>query len=70
MDFKALRHHMVSVRARIIVLRDDRLDRSWSVCIKPFPICRYQVAQSFYAKVMGQSPSSVANDNRPVETVS
>ncbi|RUM09089.1 formylglycine-generating enzyme family protein [Rhizobium fabae] len=61
---------MIPVCSGTIVMRDDRLRESWTVAIKPFLICRYQVTQSFYAKVMGVSPSSIAAEDQPVETVS
>ena len=70
LDFKDLSRHMIEVSSGTIVMRDDRLQKSWTVTIKPFLICRYQVTKSFYAKVMGVSVPSVANDDEPMETVS
>jgi formylglycine-generating enzyme required for sulfatase activity len=66
-ELESLIHHMVPIPSGTIVLRDDRLGKAWTVAIKPFLICRYQVTRSFYAKVMDELPTA---EDQPVETVS
>lgn len=60
----------VEIPTGTIALRDDRTGRKWSVKIERFALGRYPVTQAQYAAVVGQSPSSYAAAQCPVENVS
>ena len=53
-----------------IVLRDDRVKKTWKVDLKPFLISRYPVTQDLYAGITNESPSAFKGLKKPVETVS
>lgn len=61
---------MVEIPAGTIVLRDDRIGRSWNVELRGFAIGRYPVTQAQYAAVTGAWPSSYVAAKCPVESVS
>jgi len=61
---------MVTVPSGAITLRDDRINKSWSVDIKSFELAKYPVTQWLYHEVMGTNPSSFEGEQNPVETVS
>lgn len=60
----------IRVPAGTIALRDDRIDRRWSVDLPHFLIGRYPVTQAQYAAVTGQWPSSNVAAQCPVVNVS
>ncbi len=53
-----------------IVLRDDRIKKTWKVELKPFLMSRYPVTQDLYFEVTNESPSAFKGNRKPVETVS
>lgn len=61
---------MLSVPGGEIVLRDDRIRKTWVAPIETFQICRYPVTRSFYAEVLGEQSPSKARGNHPVESIS
>ena len=61
---------MITVPAGTITLRDDRIQRKWTVDIPSFLIARYPVTQREYAALTGESPSAVSGALLPVENVS
>jgi formylglycine-generating enzyme required for sulfatase activity len=61
---------MVQVPSGAITLRDDRTKRQWNVELKPYQIGSVPVTQALYTAVTGKSPSSHADPQSPVESVS
>lgn len=61
---------MLSVPSGRIMLRDDRIDKSWVASIEAFQICRYPVTNSFYAEVLGETLPSKVTGHHPVESIS
>lgn len=51
------------------MLRDDRLKHSWEVQIKPFLLSRYLITRELYALVAGENPYTLADPNKPVDSV-
>ena len=60
---------MVKIPGGSIVLRDDRLKHSWEVQIKPFLLSRYLITRELYALVAGENPYTLADPNKPVDSV-
>lgn len=61
---------MLEIPAGEIILRDDRIDRVWTVKIKSFFLSPYPVTQKRYFDLTALTPSSFIGDNRPVENIS
>ena len=61
---------MVEIPEGEIVLRDDRINRKWTVRVESFLIHKYPVTQERYFHVTGKSPSYFKGDNNPVESIS
>ena len=53
-----------------ITLRDDRIDRQWTVEIKAFLLSKYQVTQKQYFDITAHSTCQFQGENHPVENVS
>lgn len=67
---EALNVRMVRVPSGTIALRDDRTNRKWRVELEPYQIGSVPVTQALYAAVTGTFPSSYAEAQSPVESVS
>jgi formylglycine-generating enzyme required for sulfatase activity len=61
---------MVEIPEGEIMLRDDRLKRSWTVKVKPFLLAKYLVTQELYFQIQNESPSNFKGNKFPVENVS
>ncbi|NVO02829.1 MAG: SUMF1/EgtB/PvdO family nonheme iron enzyme [Bacteroidetes bacterium] len=61
---------MVEIPNGQIVLRDDRIKKSWSVDIESFFLAKYPISQESYFEITGDSPSTFKGDLKPVETIS
>jgi len=61
---------MVEIPKGDIGLRDDRINRKWTVHIQSFLIGRYPVTQKQYLDISGTTPSHFRGDNHPVECIS
>lgn len=61
---------LVQIPAGVIVLRDDRLKRTWTVELQSFLIAAYPVTQKLYEAVVKNNPSTFKGIERPTETVS
>lgn len=61
---------MLVIPAGEINLRDDRIDRQWTVKIESFRISLYPVTQSKYHQLTGKYPGSFHGSDLPVEQVS
>ncbi|WP_321338542.1 SUMF1/EgtB/PvdO family nonheme iron enzyme [Breoghania sp.] len=70
LDYENLNEAMVALPEGSIILRDDRLGKSWSVDIKPVSICRYQVTRRLYSQVTGAAHASSGPDDHPIDTIS
>ncbi len=53
-----------------IVLRDDRIKKTWEVEIVPFSLAEFAVTQDIYFAIMHCNPSAFKGPRRPVENVS
>ena len=61
---------MVPLPGGCLVLRDNRIGRTWNAAIKPFLCAKYPVVQKVYHQILGENPSVCKGDDLPVETVS
>lgn len=61
---------MVNIPGGEIVLRDDRIKRSWIVQIDPFLLSESAVTQELYFSLSKKSPFSFKGDKKPAENVS
>ncbi len=61
---------MVKIPVGEIVLRDDRIKKSWKEEIEPFYLAKYPVTQELYSEITNESPSTFEGIKRPVENVS
>lgn len=62
--------NMMPIPSGWIVMRDDRLKKSWSTAIDPFLISSYQVTNLCYTKVMGERHRTFNLPKQPVTEVS
>lgn len=69
-DINLLAIPMVEIPAGEIMLRDDRIKKSWTVVIKPFYLAKHVVTQELYFEIIQERPSTFTGDKLPVETVS
>ena len=60
---------MVAIEGGVIEMRDDRLDRRWTLQIEPVALGKYPVTQDLYFEVTGLRPSTFMGERLPVETV-
>lgn len=61
---------MVHVPSGTIALRDDRVNRRWSVELRSFAMARYPVTHAQYSMVVGRALSENDTPQSPVESVS
>lgn len=61
---------LVLIPGGVISLRDDRIERVWSVEMAPFLLASLQVTQAQYRTLTGDSPAVFVGDTHPVESVS
>lgn len=68
-DTLAINNLMVEIPEGKIELRDDRIQKEWTVDISSFFLSKFPVTQELYSKITGQNPSMFQGDQLPVETV-
>ncbi|MEL6672796.1 MAG: SUMF1/EgtB/PvdO family nonheme iron enzyme [Bacteroidota bacterium] len=66
-DLEAL---WVSIPAGRVDMRDDRIQKAWSVDVAAFQLAKFPVTQALYQAVVGENPSTFQGDRLPVESVS
>ncbi len=61
---------MVRIPAGEILLRDDRIKRTWEVKISPFEMGCFPVTQDLYSEITGEYPATFQGNRLPIESVS
>lgn len=61
---------MIKIPQGSITLRDDRIDRKWSVRLNEFYISPYLVTQEDYHVITGLNPAGFSSHKCPVENIS
>ena len=61
---------MVPIPAGLIVMRDDRTKKVWTVELEPFELARTPITQLSYQLLTGFTPSAFRSTECPVESVS
>lgn len=60
---------LIAIPNGTIEMRDDRVQKVWTVEINDFLISKFPVTQQVYETIMNENPSSFKGENLPVETV-
>ncbi|WP_206604201.1 formylglycine-generating enzyme family protein [Aquimarina sediminis] len=69
-DKEVIDELLVTIPAGTVDMRDDRINKTWSVNIDSFKLCKYPVTQEIYKVITNKNPSTFNGHKLPVETVS
>ncbi|MHC1708421.1 MAG: formylglycine-generating enzyme family protein [Bacteroidales bacterium] len=64
-----LHTQMVKIPEGSILLRDDRIKRSWTVEIKKFNLSKHPITRELYHAITGECPCAFMGNQKPVDSV-
>jgi formylglycine-generating enzyme required for sulfatase activity len=65
-----LEPQLIHIPSGAVALRDDRIQKEWTVEVSAFSLSQYLVTQELYTAVCGHNPATFTGTQYPVETVS